>query len=73
MSSQAPLTAKVAVNNPLATTPATTSPVSRHTILTSSAHAPREETSETSRSGRNPSPVTRARAPVIQKYRGVYG
>ena len=71
MSNHAALTANVAVNSPDASTPATRSPVSRHTILTMTAHEPTDETSETRRSGRKPTPVIFASAPQIQKYRGV--
>ena len=67
MSNHAPVTPKVAVNRPLARMPATRSPVSLQTIRIRTTQQPREESNDTRRSGRKPTPVTWARAPETQK------
>ena len=66
MSNHAPEIWKVAANSPAATRPAIRSPVSRMTIQASVAIEPSEAISETSRSGRNPMPVSFATAAAIQ-------
>ena len=73
VSAKAPLTRKVAAQRPAATIAATVLPPARRTINASSTRTARLAAKETSRMVGRSRPVTRARAPVIQKYSGGYG